>query len=437
MNNSPKKVRDTLYGLIREVARNAPLYARNPERDFTRKRKLSLEKLLLLLLGMEGGSLANELLRHFGYTPDAASPPAFVQQRAKLLPEALEFIFQRFAGAFPTGRLYRGYRLLAMDGSDVQIPTDPADLETYFPGSRGQKPFNITKIGALYDLLGRTYVDALVRGKAVANENKMLVEMAERSSLSDPVILIADRNFECYDTMARLERRGWNYIIRAKEHKGILSGLDLPDAEEFDLRINLSLTRKQTKEVKPLLKDRNCFRFIPSTMRFELLDPKTGPLFYQIPFRVVRFKLDNGCSEVLLTNLDPSAFPPAELKRLYAMRWGIETSFRELKYTVGLLYFHGKKAAHIRQEIFARLIMYNFTEFLTVRAVVHKPGKKHAYRANFSAAVNICRHFFLGRVDSDHVESLISRHLSPVRPGRKNPRKLRLKEPVSFIYRIA
>ena len=81
--------------------------------------------------------------------------------------------------------------------------------------------------------------------------------------------------------------------------------------------------------------------------------------------------------------------------------------------------------------------MYNFTETVTARAVVHKPDKKHAYRINFSAAVNICRSFLLGKVDPDHVEALISRYLAPVRPDRKNPRKLRLKEPVSFTYRIA
>ena len=360
-----------------------------------------------------------------------------MQQRAKLLPEALEFIFHRFIAALPINRLYRGCLLLAMDGTDIQIPTNAADPETYFPGSRGQKPFNVTKLGVLYDLLERTYVDALVRGKTVANENKMLVEMAERSSLSGPVILLADRNYECYDTLAHLERQGWNYIIRAKERRGILSGLDLPDTEEFDMQVSLSLTRKQTKEIKPLLRDRNHFRFIPATMRFDLLKLNSGPLFYHIPFRAVRLMLDNGSFEFLLTNLPPEDFPPAELKRLYAMRWGIETSFRELKYTVGLLHFHGKKAAHIHQEIFARLIMYNFTEAVTSRSHIHRSGRKYDYRINFSSAVNVCRNFLLGKVPADHVETPLSRCLSPVRPDRSSPRKLKPKEPVPFIYRIA
>lgn len=55
-----------------------------------------------------------------------------------------------------------------------------------------------------------------------------------------------------------------------------------------------------------------------------------------------------------MTNLDSGEFPPEESKKLYGMRWGIETSFRDLKYTVGLLHFHSKKVEYILQEIFGR-----------------------------------------------------------------------------------
>ena len=178
MKHDPKTIRNALFSIIREVVKNAPAFVRDPERDFTRKRKLDMESVIRILLGMEGKTLSRELLDHFGVRPDVASAPAVVQQRAKLLPEAMEHIFRAFASMFRGNRLYRGYRLLAMDGSDVQIPTDPADAESYFPGIRGRKPFNVTKIGALYDLMNHTYVDAIVKGKAIANENKLLVEMS-------------------------------------------------------------------------------------------------------------------------------------------------------------------------------------------------------------------------------------------------------------------
>ncbi|MBE6018134.1 MAG: transposase [Lachnospiraceae bacterium] len=69
--------------------------------------------------------------------------------------------------------------------------------------------------------------------------------------------------------------------------------------------------------------------------------------------------------ETLLTNLPEDAYPPDRLRGLYNQRWGIETSFRSLKYTTGLLHLHSKKVACIKQEIYAKVIMYNFTEMVT------------------------------------------------------------------------
>ena len=60
-------------------------------------------------------------------------------------------------------------------------------------------------------------------------------------------------------------------------------------------------------------------------------------------FRIVRFPISENSFEVVITNLDPEGFAPEELKLLYGMRWGIETAFRELRYTIGLLHFHTKK----------------------------------------------------------------------------------------------
>ena len=158
---------------------------------------------------------------------------------------------------------------------------------------------------------------------------------------------------------------------------------------------------------------------------------------YHLPFRIVRFLLPSGDFETVVTNLPARDFPPDELKMLYAMRWGIETSFRELKYTVGLLHFHAKKAEYIYQEIFASLVMYNFTELITSQVVTHSKSRKYAYMADFSVAVHACRQFLQGTVSPPSVEAIISRNLSPVRPGRSSPRKTTQKNSFSFLYRVA
>ena len=122
---------------------------------------------------------------------------------------------------------------------------------------------------------------------------------------------------------------------------------------------------------------------------------------------------------------------------LYNMRWGLETSFRELKYTIGLLHFHAKKAEYIYQEVFARLIMHNFSELVTSSVIIQKADAKYAYKANFSASVHVCRQFFLGNVSPPDVEALIRRHVSPIRSGRSRPRKMTVRHAVSFICRVA
>lgn len=239
--------------------------------------------------------------------------------------------------------------------------------------------------------------------------------------------------------MAHVQEKGWFYLIRVKDNTGgIASGLDLPDTDEFDMPVSLSLTRKQTKEMKELLKDRNAYRFIPSSGTFDYLPVKNRKSIpvppYVLSFRIVRFKITEDIYETVVTNL---AFPAAELKKLYHMRWGIETSFRKLKYTLGLLHFHAKKTESVLQEIFASLIMYNFTELITSHVINRKNNRKYAYKANFSAAVHICRKFLMGNVSPPDLETLIAKYVSPVRPGRTFPRNLKPRSAVSFLYRIA
>ena len=392
---------------------------------------------------MEGGNLTNELLKRFGCHVDVVSASAFVQQRSKILPEAFETLFRLFVEQTAGGHLYNGYRLFAVDGSDIQIPTNPQDTESYFPGSNGQRPYNLLHLNAMYDLLQRTYVDAIVQKRHRYDECRSLVDMVDRSSVKQPAIIIADRGYESYNVLAHIQEKGWYFVIRVKDSSssGLAAGLDIPHMEVFDFPVELSLTRKQTNEVKQLCEQRNRYKYISYNSTFDYLPAKSRKrlpaVFYQLSFRVVRFPIAENSFETVVTNLPVNLFPPSELKKLYAMRWGIETSFRELKYTVGLLHFHAKKTEHILQEIFARLTMYNFSELITSHAIIQKQNRKYTYKTNFSVAVHICRQFFLGNVSPPDVEALIARHVSPIRPGRSRPRILSAKNAVSFIYRVA
>ena len=105
--------------------------------------------------------------------------------------------------------------------------------------------------------------------------------------------------------------------------------------------------------------------------------------------------------------------------------------------TLGLLHLHAKKVEFVLQEIFAKLTMYNFCELITQSVVIQQAQKKYDYKVNFSDAVHICRQFFLGDIPPPIVEALLMKYISPIRPGRKDTRKLTQKPSVSFTYRVA
>ena len=419
------------------------MFSKQPEKDFTRNRKLPFPKLVSFLLAMEGGTLTTELLERFGCSIDTASASAFVQQRSKLAPETFPALFDLFVRKTQSLKLYKGLRLFAADGSDIQIPNNPGHISSHYPGTNGQAPYNILHLDAIYDLLQCTYQDAYLVGDRDSNEQASLCHMVDRSP-AENALIIMDRGYEGYNLLAHIQEKGWKFLLRVKDvgqRSGVTVGLSLPDTDEFDTSVELSLTTKQTNEVKELCKRKNEYRFISSSQSFDYL-PKTNrkhepPQFYPLSFRVVRFKITEDTYETVVTNLDAQFFPPKELKKLYAMRWGIETSFRELKYTVGLLHFHAKKVEYIYQEVFARLIMYNFTELITSPVIIQKADAKYAYKANFTVAVHVCRQFFLGNVSPPDVEAVIRRNVSPIRPGRSRPRNLTVKHAVSFVYRVA
>lgn len=437
----PKTIKKILMKEINEVVEKKQDFVMDPSRDFIRDRKLPFVKMLQTIIGMGGGTLTNELLDHYKCSVHSASSSAFVQQREKIKDSAFETIFRAFTNKISATNSSEKLRILAVDGSGLQIATNEKDKDTFYPGSKGQKPYNLLHLNALYDLEQHLYLDAIIQNGHNHNEHQALVNMVDDSSI-DNALVIADRGYESYNNMAHIQEKGWFFLIRVKDGKhGIKDSFELPDYDEYDVKIDLNLTRKQTKEIKELLKDRNRYRFIATSSPFDYLPLKSrkhDPVqFYNLKFRIVRFKITEDTYETILTNLNEKNYPPKRLKEMYASRWGVETSFRDLKYTVGLVNFHSKKVMCIRQEIFAKLTMYNFSEMITSHVIIKKREKKYTYKANFTVAVHVCRIFFRGQTTSPNVETIIAQNITPIRPNRHRKRKLFNKSYVSFLYRVA
>ncbi|MGN7764241.1 hypothetical protein ACTJKB_22560 [Paenibacillus sp. 22594] len=85
-----------------------------------------------------------------GYNVYTATTSAFVQQRNKILPSTVEFLFHKFTQTYTDVKRYRGYRLLAIDGSDLLIATDRSDADTYKWRLQPFWPFSITVANLLF-----------------------------------------------------------------------------------------------------------------------------------------------------------------------------------------------------------------------------------------------------------------------------------------------
>lgn len=437
-----KRIRSTLNKSIKTICQSPNKYCRNPEKDFTRRKKLPMEKVIKTVLGFSSKSLNNELIDIFSGDTSMASASAFVQQRSKILPSAFEDVFKQFINIMNPIKLFEGYKLLALDGSAIRTPVNPDDPDSYYK-QKDSKPYSLYHLNAIYDLLSHTYLDAVVQKRRNMNEHRALCDMVDRYDSSVPSVFIADRGYESYNNMAHIQQIGQFFLFRCKDinSNGILRGFDLPDNNQFDFPVSLTLTNKQTKFTKDLFKDRNSFRFTPSNSTFDFLPSESKysdpPSFFHLVFRIVRVEIIPGKFEVLITNLPIDSFPPEKLKYLYSLRWGIETSFRSLKYTVALLYFHSKKPENIVQEIFAKLTMYNFSELIASSISIRNATRKLIYRINFSAATNVCRKFLLGFCSPTFLEAVIQKNILPIRSLKSKPRYIHSKPAVSFLYRVA
>ena len=408
--------------------------------DFTRKRKLPFNDVIMIILSMAGCPIKEELLDYFDYDINTATASAFVQARDKILPAAFEELLHLFNIAYPCTETLKGYRLIAVDGSDLNIPYDQTDLDTYKSNGPDVKGSNLFHINAAYDILSNRYVDLVIQGRAHWNEQKAMWTMAERFP-EKKSIFIADRNYPTWNNMEHIIRSGKYFLIRCKDihsASSLLRKFDLPDSE-FDLDVRTTLTAKQTTEVKS---HPERYRFLPSTSTFDFFDADNP--FYDVSYRVVRFKLDEtGEYESIITNLPREEFSPAEIKKLYHLRWSEEISFRHLKYSADLSAVHARKRSSILQEIWARAILYNFC-FIIIRELANRKSNKrkrrYMYVINKTRAVHLIRDLLLKRKGGSpppDLEALISKETLPLRPGRSDPRKVRTQSVIGFNYRFS
>lgn len=418
---------------LNAAIRNATAHC-NRGREFSRKRTLTRETVIRLLIGAEGGSL-DKILHTAGLNVTAS---ALSQRRAQIAPEVFRTVFASFNSACADNNFFQGYRLLAVDGTAVNLPRNPA-ASSFVQNDGIPKGVNQLHVTPLYNILSRTFADVVIQPEPKKDEIGALVTMLQRNDFKEKTLIIADRGFESYNLIAHiLEKPNADFLIRIKQsHSAMREVAKLPMCE-LDCDIGFTITTKQTnadkqngyihlqvpKKSKPNSKTRHG--------RWDFPSP------YPMRFRICRFQLDDGQFETVATSLTRS-FTLDSVKALYHLRWGIETSFRDLKYTLGLVNLHGRSDAFAEQEIYASLTAFNFASRVCNEVVVRQPKNGvYAYKVNFKMAVMLCKEFIRTQsVDGEALLKEIARYTVPIRPDRQDQRELKAKGFPGFVYRVA
>ena len=113
-------------------------------------------------------------------------------------------------------------------------------------------------------------------------------------------------------------------------------------------------------------------------------------------------------------------FDANTIKYLYKLRWNIETAFRYSKRSCNLLTFMSRKRELIKQEIIAKLIMYNASAIVKEYLEDKRIGK----------------HKRKGGHKPPNLDSLISNKTLPIRPNRSYIRHTKATSYQSSAYRF-
>ena len=424
----PDKILNVFNRSIKMVCSNIACYCNDPVSDFTRKRKLPAETLIHFIVQMQSKSLNSELCEYFTDLDSLPTASALCQQRDKLDISAFQRIMHLFVNAFDDYKTWKGYHVLACDGSDVNIAYDEKDEDTKRQNGNN-KPFSQLHINGLYDCINHVFWDTSIDTATKTRECAALMKMIMRHDYPVNSIITADRGYEKYNLMACCIENNQKFVFRIKDINvfgSILSNLNLPH-EEFDLDVTKILTRKQTNETK---NNKDKFTIMKKESDFDYFDDDG---FYELNLRVVRFKITKETYECLVTNLTRDEFDLNELKKMYHMRWNIETAFKMLKYIIGMMSFHSKKRNFIQQEIYAAILLHCLTNIITERIEVEQSDKrKHHYKVNLSTAVTNMRLWLRKIICTKEIIKRIKKYLAPVRPDRKYQRNMKPKSAIPF-----
>ena len=372
---------------------------------------MGFKKLVYFLLSMIKESSQNALERYFGKIGENTfmSQQAFSLTRQKIKWQAFLELF-----IYSVNTHYREYgedlkrwyglRVHAIDGSKMSLPNDK-QLRDYF-GTSGAGNTSPTAQGSLlYDILNDLVVDARI--EPMSTDERRLASMhikqlKEIESFEDwKELILFDRGYPSFELIKELLEAKIHFVMRVRSK----FSLSIDELSCGDHRIEL----KQGEE------------------KFHL--------------RVLKFRLDGGEEETLLTDLQEKKIGIKAFKALYFKRWPIETKYDQVKNKLEIENFSGRLVDNIRQDFYATMILTNLaTDFINeAQEKVDESQKvkenKYEYKVNVNHTIGVLKDRLIQTLceeDSkrrgemfEEIINLLEKRIIPIRPNRSFPRTRR------------
>jgi hypothetical protein len=208
------EIRQTLYSIISSLLDLRDEFLTNPSSDFTRKKKISFEQTMLFPMIAGAENVATELLELFG-EKDFPLPSAMIQRRNQVKKEAFQELFYQFNQSISDSKTFHGYRLIACDGTRLNLPYNSADKNTLVDNIEGRKGFNQVHLNALYDILNDLFIDVEIQGMPEMNEKAAFCRFLDKQSENaSENIFIADRGYASFNTYAHAIYNNRLFLIR-------------------------------------------------------------------------------------------------------------------------------------------------------------------------------------------------------------------------------
>ncbi len=391
---------------------------------------MPLRELLLFMINRVSKTTSIELFNFFSHrNPEKQiTKQALSKAREHLSPDVFIKLNEIYVNTFyeyeDECEVHKGYIVLAMDGTGLNIP-NTKEIQEYFGFSTNQMGSSrnpVASCSILYDILNGIIVNGIispyrVSEKAMAEEQirfiKSLSELKKKK-----IIILFDRIYSSVKLMSLLLENNIDFIMRSK----VMYNRETREASKFS---KYDKTRK-------LKLEKHKYNKIP------WLDKILNKLNYHLEVRICTGKFSDNETGIFITSLDRNEFKREEIVELYRNRWKIETQFRYMKETGEFENFACKRVNLVLQEFFCRIYTLNMCTLMIADAQKKldddiKSGKvktKHKLRINENIAYGIMKdHLIECLHDNDeYFNNLVNemyKHRVAVIPGRKFERSER------------